>query len=137
MAAVTRSAQRTRTTRETGLRIRTNGSGFAVLLTLAALVAAGCGGESEPESTTAATGAVAEVESAIRDLGTTQEVSCESVGDVALGDAEREVVRCSFSEEKEMSGEMRSRAGCFVVEDGTLREVTDEVPADVTCVVTS
>jgi hypothetical protein len=118
--------------------MRLNGSGFPVLLLVAALAltAAGCGGDTE-EPTTAATGAVAEVEGAIRDLGTTQEISCESVGNVALGGGEQEVVRCSFSEEENMAGDMRPRAGCFVVEEGTLREVTDEVPGDVVCVVGS
>ncbi len=76
----------------------------------------------------------AAVEQALYEEGDTQEVACESIGAVDVAGVSREVVRCSFTEEKDGAGEMRARAGCFVLEDGAPLDVTMDVPADVTCV---
>jgi hypothetical protein len=74
------------------------------------------------------------VEQALYAKGDTQEVACESIGAVAVSGVSREVVRCSFTEEKDGAGEMRAKAGCFVLEDGAPLDVTMDVPSDVTCV---
>lgn len=66
-------------------------------------------------------------------MGDTQGVSCDDLGTVKVSGVSREVVRCSFSEEKNGSGEMRSRGGCFALDGGTVIDVTLDVPADVTC----
>jgi hypothetical protein len=66
-------------------------------------------------------------------MGNTQGVSCENLGTVDVSGVSRDVARCSFSEEKSGSGEMRSRGGCFALEDGTVIDVTLDMPADVTC----
>lgn len=101
-----------------------------------AAVAAGCGGDDNAtgEATSAGTSVAAEVEQALYEKGDTQEVACETVGTVEVSGVPREVARCSFTEEKEAAGEMRARAGCFVLENGAPLDVTMDVPADVSCV---
>jgi hypothetical protein len=120
---------------------RRPGRGFRISAPLAvavlALAAAGCGGgdSSSTESGTTAPDSpvVASVEQALYNRGGTQTISCESLGAVAVAGVSREVTRCMFEEEKDASGEMRARGGCFVVEDGAAVDVTMKVPADVTC----
>jgi hypothetical protein len=111
---------------------RARGS-MATLAVAAALVAlaAGCGDDGETGDNASA--AAAAVEKALYEKGDTQEVSCESIGVVEVSGVAREVARCSFTEEKDGAGEMRARAGCFVLEDGSPLDVTMDVPADVTC----
>lgn len=105
---------------------------FAALAVLLAALATGCGGSDSP--TEADTSAAAAVEQALYEKGDTQEVSCESLGTVDVAGVSREVARCSFTEEKDGAGEMRARAGCFVLENGAPLDVTMDVPADVSCV---
>jgi hypothetical protein len=118
--------------------VRSTRGRLALLAAVAALVAlaAGCGGD---DSTSAETNAsdgslAASVEQALYEKGDTQEVSCESLGTVDVAGVSREVARCSFTEEKDGAGEMRAKAGCFVLEDGAPLDVTMDVPADVSCV---
>jgi hypothetical protein len=111
--------------------------GLPVAVAAIAIAAAGCGG-GESSSTGSGTTAndsslVASVEKALYDQGGTQQISCESLGAVAVAGVSREVARCMFEEEKDVSGEMRARGGCFVIEDGAAVDVTMKVPADVTC----
>ena len=111
--------------------------GLPVAVAAIAIAAAGCGG-GESSSTGSGTTAddspvVAAVEQALYEQGGTQAISCESLGSVAVAGVSREVARCMFEEEKNDSGEMRARGGCFVVEDGAAVDVTMKVPADVTC----
>jgi hypothetical protein len=109
---------------------------LAALAAIAVFVglAAGCGGSSTSGDTTAVDTSVAgTVEKSLYKMGDTQGVSCENLGTVKVSGVSREVVRCSFSEEKNGSGEMRSRGGCFALDDGTVIDVTLDVPADVTC----
>lgn len=75
----------------------------------------------------------ASVEKALYEKGDTQEVACESLGTVDVSGVSREVARCTFTEEKDGAGEMRARAGCFVLENGAPLDVTMDVPADVSC----
>mgnify|MGYP000223942492 CR=1 FL=1 len=100
---------------------------------LLALLAAGCGGGEGGE--TQADGSFAgAVEEALFAKGDTQEISCESLGTVAVSGVQREVARCSFTEEKDAAGEMRARGGCFALEEGLPVDVTMAVPAGVSCV---
>lgn len=105
---------------------------FAVLALLLAVLAAGCGGSDSASQ--ADTSAAASIEKALYEKGDTQEVSCESLGTVDVGGVSREVARCSFTEEKDGAGEMRAKAGCFVLENGAPLDVTMDVPSDVSCV---
>jgi hypothetical protein len=107
---------------------------LALVAVLAGL-SAGCGGSdpSSSDSTAADTSIAGAVDKALREMGDTQGVSCESLGAVEVSGVSRKVARCSFSEEKNGSGEMRSRGGCFALEDGTVIDVTLDMPADVTC----
>ena len=79
---------------------------------------------------------MAAVEQALYEQGGTQEISCESLGAVAVAGVSRDVARCMFQEEKEASGKMRARGGCFVLEDGAAVDVTMKVPEGVTCFTT-
>jgi hypothetical protein len=110
---------------------------FATLAAIAVLtgLAAGCGGDDSTSgnSTAADTSVAGTVEKSLYDMGNTQGVSCENLGTVEVSGVSREVARCSFSEEKDGAGEMRSRGGCFALENGTVLDVTLDVPADVTC----
>ena len=98
------------------------------------MLAAGCGDDAASgESTSTASSPAAAIEQALFEKGDTQEVSCESVGEVEIAGTARDVARCSFTEEKDGAGEMRARAGCFVLENGAPLDVTMDVPADVIC----
>ena len=101
-----------------------------------AALAAGCGGgDTTTGDATPADGSVAaSIEKALYAEGDTQEVACESIGTVQVSGVAREAARCSFTEEKDGAGEMRARAGCFVMENGSPLDVTMDVPADVSCV---
>lgn len=103
-----------------------------MLALLLAVLAAGCGGSDSASQ--ADTSAAASIEKALYEKGDTQEVSCETLGTVDVGGVSREVARCSFTEEKDGAGEMRAKAGCFVLENGAPLDVTMDVPADVSCV---
>lgn len=126
--------------RRTGRRMRPHGSRSAALLFVAAaaLVAAGCGGGGDgADEAGAPTTAVAAVEQALFEQGTTQQIECESLGVLPVSGVEREVVRCSFEQEESQAGEMRPRAGCFVADGGKALDVTGELPPDVTCFTSS
>jgi hypothetical protein len=91
-------------------------------------VAAGCGGD-EPTS-----GDTAAVEAGVVALGTTQNVSCEELGDEDVGGVERLVYTCGFDEEKDQSGEMRTARRCFVLrDDGSVDDVTVELRTQGSC----
>jgi hypothetical protein len=97
---------------------------------LAALALAGCGGSAASEEAP-----VDVVEAAITGFGTTQAVRCEDAGELEVR-GER-VVRCSFEEEEDVSGVMRAKGRCYVVEDGEVIDVTRELPVGTTCSVSS
>ena len=108
---------------------------LAVIAVLAAL-ATGCGGERlavRHECSRPTHRLPERSRRSLYDAGNTQGVSCESLGTVDVAGVSREVARCSFSEEKNGSGEMRARGGCFALEDGAAIDVTLDMPADVTC----
>ncbi len=108
--------------------------GLIALLVALAAVGAGCGSEtSAGEGATTGPSLAAAVEQALYDEGDTQEISCESLGSVEVDGVAQDVVRCAFSEEENGAGEMRSRGGCFTLENGIARDVTMDVPADVSC----
>ena len=61
-------------------------------------------------------------------LGTTQNVSCEELGNEDVGGVDRLVFTCGFDEEEDQSGEMRAARRCFVLEDdGSVDDVTAEL----------
>ena len=84
-----------------------------------AVAAAGCGGGDDG----AASGDAAAVAAGVVALGTTQNVTCEELGDEDVGGVERLVFTCGFDEESTQAGEMRAARRCFVLEDD--RSVTD------------
>ena len=75
-------------------------------------LAAGCGGDG------ASSEDVAAVEAGVVALGTTQNVSCKELEGETFGDDESTVFMCSFEEEAEQTGEMRSANRCFVLDAG-------------------
>jgi len=108
---------------------------LAAIVAVLALAAAGCGGsDTENAGSDDQAAAVREVEDALYGLGTTQLIDCVGLGIVPVAGVDRAVVRCSFEEEKSGDGSMRSRAGCFVAEDGRAIDVTRDVPEVVDCV---
>ena len=95
------------------------------------LAAAGCGGDEGSDD-------VAAVEAGVVALGTTQNVSCEELGNEDVGGIERVVFTCGFDEEEDQSGEMRAARRCFVlVDDGSVDDVTAELRDVGSCPVTS
>jgi hypothetical protein len=121
--------------RRSGRRIAGNGSRWAVVLLLVAvaLAGAGCGGDDAASSED-----VAAVEAGVHALGTTQNVSCEELGEEEVGGVERLVFTCGFDEEAEQSGEMRTARRCFVLEDDqSVTDVTAELRDRGSCPVTS
>ncbi|MGZ8783386.1 MAG: hypothetical protein ACXWZB_07805 [Gaiellaceae bacterium] len=118
-------------------RTRSRLAALVAVATLAAL-AAGCGGDGSPTAgetaTTAGDSLAASIEQALYEKGDTQEVVCEGLGAVDVSGVSREIARCAFTEEKDGAGEMRPKAGCFVLENGAPLDVTMDVPADVSCV---
>jgi hypothetical protein len=94
---------------------------------------AGCGGDDGASSED-----VSAVEAGVVALGTTQNVSCEELGNEDVGGIERLVFTCGFDEEEDQSGEMRTARRCFVLEDdGSIEDVTAELRDRGTCPVTS
>ena len=120
MAPVTASAH-------TARRVRIARKGSAAL---AVLALAGCGGSAASEEAPVAT-----VEAQIEAFGTTQAVRCEGADGLELRG--EPVVRCSFEEEEDVSGVMRAKGRCYLVEDGELIDVTRELPVGTTCSVTA
>jgi hypothetical protein len=118
------------------MRIRDNGSRWTIALLCALLVvlAAGCGGGDSASSED-----VAAVEAGVVALGTTQNVSCEVLGDETVGGVERQVFTCGFEEEMSaQAGEMRAARRCFVLEEnGAVEDVTNELRSKGSCPVTS
>ena len=97
------------------------------------VVVAGCGGGGGASSED-----IAAVEAGVVALGTTQNVSCEVLGDEDVGGVEREVFTCGFDEEMDQAGEMRAARRCFVLEeDQTVDDVTAELRDRGSCPVTS
>lgn len=90
---------------------------------LFAAALAGCGGDGEP---TASEDEVEQVRSSIVGFGTTQGARCEGAGDAELRGLA--VVRCTFEEEEDVSGVMRTQDRCYVVESGAVVDVTRELP---------
>jgi len=101
----------------------------AALLAVSAL--GGCGGS----GAAAENDSVETVRSAVVGFGTTQAVRCEDAGELEL--RAREVVRCGFEEEEDVSGVMKARDRCYVVESGAVRDVTSELPVGTSCTVSS
>lgn len=105
-----------------------------MLLVTLALVA-GCGGDGGAASPDD----VAAVEAGVVALGTTQNVSCQELGTEEVGGVDSAVFMCSFEEEAEQTGEMRSANRCFVLDaDGTeVVDVTADLRARGSCPVIS
>ena len=94
----------------------------ALLAALLVALVAGCGGEDGTSEDLAA------VETGVVALGTTQNVSCEELGNEDVGGVDRLVFTCGFDEEEDQSGEMRAARRCFVLEDdGSVDDVTAEL----------
>ena len=110
---------------------------LAALAATAALVGlgAGCSGsDSSSDPSSAADASVAStIEKSLYEAGDTQGISCENLGTFDVAGVSREVARCSFSEEKNGSGAMRSRGDCFALDDGVVTDVTLDMPAGVIC----
>ena len=95
-------------------------------------MAAGCGGGANGSEDVAA------VEAGVVALGTTQNVSCEELGDEQVGGVERMAFTCSFDEEKSGgAGEMRVARRCFVLDGSSVEDVTAELRNQGSCPVTS
>jgi hypothetical protein len=105
--------------------------GFFVALVAAIAVGCGSGDSAGSED-------IAAVEAGVVALGTTQNVSCEELGNEDVGGVDRLVFTCGFDEEEDQSGEMRTARRCFVLEDdGSLDDVTAELRDRGSCPVTS
>jgi hypothetical protein len=103
-----------------------------IVFVAAVVVVAGCGGDDS------SSGDVAAVEAGVVALGTTQNVSCDELGDEDVGGVERLVYTCGFDEEEDQSGEMRAARRCFVLEeDGSVDDVTAELRDRGSCPITS
>jgi hypothetical protein len=95
-------------------------------------LAAGCGGGNET-TTPAGTPSAKSVEEAVFRGGIQQNVRCQPAGTFGVRGAQRRVFRCSFEEEKDVSGVMRDVNACYVLQDGALIDVTRELPAGTSC----
>jgi hypothetical protein len=92
---------------------------------------AGCGGGSDG-------GDVAAVEEAVRGFGTTQNITCEALGQEQVAGVERQVFSCSFDEEESASGRMRPANRCYALEEsGSISDVTAELRDHGSCPLTS
>jgi hypothetical protein len=95
-------------------------------------LAAGCGGGNETAAPSGAPSAKS-VEQAVFQGGIQQNVRCEPAGTFEVRGSRRRVFRCSFEEEKDVSGVMRDVNACYVLQDGALIDVTRELPVGTSC----
>lgn len=102
------------------------------LVAAALLLVAACGGKAGPSAPPAES-----VEEAIFEGGIQQNVRCERAPELEDPDGDRAVFRCGFEEEQDVSGAMRIRNGCYVLEDGALVDVTGSLPVGTSCSVAS